>query len=578
MSAEHPNAVRVVLAGADPGPLAGQLAALDSRRRITVTAFTGMADLPTDTAFALVSTGLRAPDDVLLRLLDDPALTGVAALVAPPADGAPADVLTAGAVVQSAGSAVHAVTDPDSSSLRAVVVPVSLAAAAVRVLAAIPAAGLAPDTAQDTTGAVDLALVALVRSSLGPVTAVRAEPLPARRDGGTLPPFDPQAPLRSAARPGDGFWSTFVLRRISARLTPWFVRHGIAANAVTVVSFLLGAAAGPLFACAGYPGLVAGAVLLQLALVLDCVDGEIARATRTRSALGAWLDGATDRVKEYGALAGLAVAAGGARWWLLAGVGLAVQTVRHVQDHAFDKGVLAEWRSSLRDRRPLADTTPWHRPPGTPAGPDRLTGSPSIWLRRVLRMPIAERWLVLSVAAAAHRPGAGLVAYAALTGFAWLFTVPGAVVRARRLPAASAAMTRRLTAFADPGIVPMPVSAWTVPVVATVVEYAAVLATASAASFAWAAAVAWHRYDVLYRGGDVPPVVGRLAGGWPLRAAVAVALAVVGGVDPSARHVVAAVLVAGALWLAAVTLPESLRHGVRTARSSPARVVAEAAA
>ena len=45
-------------------------------------------------------------------------------------------------------------------------------------------------------------------------------------------------------------------------------------------------------------GYVAGAVLLQAAFTLDCVDGQLARYTRTFSKLGAWLDSIFDRARS----------------------------------------------------------------------------------------------------------------------------------------------------------------------------------------------------------------------------------------------------------------------------------------
>ena len=63
------------------------------------------------------------------------------------------------------------------------------------------------------------------------------------------------------------------------------------------------------FATGERAGLVAGAVLLQVAFTLDCVDGQLARYTRTFTKLGAWLDSIFDRGKEYVVFAGLAIGA-----------------------------------------------------------------------------------------------------------------------------------------------------------------------------------------------------------------------------------------------------------------------------
>ena len=67
---------------------------------------------------------------------------------------------------------------------------------------------------------------------------------------------------------------------------------------------VVGLAAAALFAVGEPVALVAGALLLQLSLVLDCVDGDVARYTRRFSPLGAWLDASTDRLKEFACYAG----------------------------------------------------------------------------------------------------------------------------------------------------------------------------------------------------------------------------------------------------------------------------------
>jgi hypothetical protein len=311
------------------------------------------------------------------------------------------------------------------------------------------------------------------------------------------------------------------------------VHRRIPANTVTVLSALVGVAAAISFAFGTYPALVFGALLLQVSLVLDCVDGEIARATRTRSPFGAWLDAATDRLKEYAALAGLAIAAG-AGWWWVATAGMVVQTARHMHDFAFSKGVLAAYRRAReRDTRPLTDTSAWVRPTGSSAGE---SGSASMWLRRVIHMPIGERWLVLSVAALLDAPGAGLVTYLALAVLSGGWTLLGALRRTTSAVAEFGTVFRRTLAdYRDDGVL-LPLTLGRGP--------GGVLGwlpfgphsgrrcrghradpdrrrRLGAAAFVWFALVAWHRYDVIYRrGGEtpaVPTMVSILGGGWPAR-------------------------------------------------------------
>ena len=83
--------------------------------------------------------------------------------------------------------------------------------------------------------------------------------------------------------------------------------------------------------------MIAGAILLQLAFTFDCVDGQLARYTRTFTKLGAWLDSVFDRTKEYLVFAGLAIGASrtGDDVWLLAGAALTLQVMRHSIDFSY---------------------------------------------------------------------------------------------------------------------------------------------------------------------------------------------------------------------------------------------------
>ena len=81
-------------------------------------------------------------------------------------------------------------------------------------------------------------------------------------------------------------------------------RRGLTPNQVTTISMLSGSSPPPGSRPASAGGMVAGAILLQAAFTLDCVDGQLARYTRTFTKLGAWLDSIFDRTKEYVVFAG----------------------------------------------------------------------------------------------------------------------------------------------------------------------------------------------------------------------------------------------------------------------------------
>ena len=123
--------------------------------------------------------------------------------------------------------------------------------------------------------------------------------------------------------------------QVQARLEPWF--NGASVSVMTQISAAVGVLAAGGFATGERPGMVAGAVLLYFAFVLDCVDGQLARYTRQFSKLGAWLDSVFDRTKEYLVFAGLAIGASrtGDDVWLLAGAALTLQVMRHSIDFSY---------------------------------------------------------------------------------------------------------------------------------------------------------------------------------------------------------------------------------------------------
>ena len=107
-----------------------------------------------------------------------------------------------------------------------------------------------------------------------------------------------------------GDWmSALVYRPISFWITPIFLNLSVTASQVTTLGLLI-ALALPLLAFAtGHTAYIAVAVLAIVFVILDCVDGNIARVTRTASKKGHYLDFLTDivfRIALYGAVGILA--------------------------------------------------------------------------------------------------------------------------------------------------------------------------------------------------------------------------------------------------------------------------------
>jgi len=222
---------------------------------------------------------------------------------------------------------------------------------------------------------------------------------------------DPErARLDAAVKANDGFFTTFFVSPYSKYVARWAARRGLRPNQVTAASLALGALAAAAFADGRRWGLVAGALLLQVAFTTDCVDGQLARYTENFSDFGAWLDATFDRLKEYLVYAGLGIGAAraGAPVWALAGAALTLQTARHM--------VIFSWV-----------------PPVPPTPPERgaRVGSAG-WLRRMAVFPIGERFAAISLTAALFTPRTTFIVLLAWGGFAALWEIAG---RARRVMA-----------------------------------------------------------------------------------------------------------------------------------------------
>jgi hypothetical protein len=262
--------------------------------------------------------------------------------------------------------------------------------------------------------------------------------------------------LDSAVKGADGFFTTFFVSTYSRYIARWCAHRGFTPNQVTTVSVLIGLVAAIAFATGERWGLVTGGVLVYLAFVTDCVDGQLARYTRQFSKLGAWLDSVFDRTKEYLAFAGLAI--GASRMddpvWLLACAAITLQTARHMSDFSFGgsqreaightpqppvaqaldaAGQAAETRRS--DRR--EDLPP---PPRERSLPDRVLGAwhridraPGVrWIKKMIAFPIGERFAVIAITAALFTPRVTFIVLLAWGGVAALYTQTGRVLRSLR--------------------------------------------------------------------------------------------------------------------------------------------------
>jgi choline kinase/phosphatidylglycerophosphate synthase len=190
----------------------------------------------------------------------------------------------------------------------------------------------------------------------------------------------------SLTKPSDGPVSRFLNRPISTRLSIALSPLRLHPDLVSLVSFVVAAAAAGAIAAGN--GL-AGGILVQLSSILDGTDGEIARLQLRASPSGALLDGILDRIGDA-----LVIAAAAA--WAI-GLGRDPSTVAVATVAATTASMLS---MASKDRIVAL---------GMPAMPERALG----WLfgGRDARL------LILAVAVALAQPIAGIVVVA-VTGLA----------------------------------------------------------------------------------------------------------------------------------------------------------------
>ncbi|MEU9830377.1 CDP-alcohol phosphatidyltransferase family protein [Streptosporangium sp. NPDC048047] len=299
------------------------------------------------------------------------------------------------------------------------------------------------------------------------------------------------ARLDAAVKADDGFFATYAVSSWSGHLLRPAAALGLTPNAVTWFSAGLALLAAAWFSAGTRPALVAGAVLVYLSFVLDCVDGQLARYTRIFSPAGAWLDAIFDRAKEYVVYVGLAVgyaaghdAPGGGPEgiWALAVAAMILQALRHMIDFSYagSRADAARTRSAgphgvpagpAGPAGPAARPAPSHPvpaarpappsgasagPPADPAsaGPEPGEGaravppggppqgnpvvrlsrllersSPTRWLKKIVVLPIGERMALISVTAALFNARVTFLALLTWGGVAALYTLTGRIGR-----------------------------------------------------------------------------------------------------------------------------------------------------
>ncbi|MER5400871.1 DUF5941 domain-containing protein [Streptomyces sp. NPDC002599] len=280
-------------------------------------------------------------------------------------------------------------------------------------------AAAAPENLVERLGeALEADDLSVHRPELGTlVAAVPADPQ--ERNGvrqAVLAVDDEAVRLRSAVKARDGFFTTYCISPYSRYIARWCARRGLTPNQVTTASLITALIAAGCAATGTRAGFVVAGLLLMFSFVLDCTDGQLARYSLQYSTLGAWLDATFDRAKEYAYYAGLALGAarGGDDVWALALGAMILQTCRHVVDFSFNEA----------NHDATANTSP------TAALSDKLDSVGwTVWVRRMIVLPIGERWAMIAVLTALTTPRITFYALLAGCAFAATYTTAGRVLR-----------------------------------------------------------------------------------------------------------------------------------------------------
>jgi phosphatidylglycerophosphate synthase len=213
--------------------------------------------------------------------------------------------------------------------------------------------------AADLGAALDQLAVAgrLTAASVAPFYCARLS------DAGDIPRVEREYLRRANGGDGEGFF-TRNIRAFSIPLSRRLLRLPIKANHVTIMGFLCSLVAGLAFSFGTYAAGLVGALLYFVSMVLDCCDGEVARATFSDSRFGAWFETITDYLSYFAVLGGIlwgdmhavgfarhalgSAIGGGATFAIMAIVGYMRARIARDNPGAFDDALAADLREGTQ--------------------------------------------------------------------------------------------------------------------------------------------------------------------------------------------------------------------------------------
>lgn len=213
--------------------------------------------------------------------------------------------------------------------------------------------------------------------------------------------------VKSQVKKEDPLWGHYVAQKLSALLSAALFFTPITPHAITLISLALGWTAAALFALGETTPLIAGAVLLNLSLIFDCADGQVARLKGLSSHVGGWMDFHADKLKDVALLIGFAYGASLQRpewseWIFIAAfAGIAFQFLRNISALHRDISSLKATGKKDSPKDVIQD------------GGSQLKRS----LKHSLLFKLADRVLFFSVFAILNQAAIGIFIYAGLECF-----------------------------------------------------------------------------------------------------------------------------------------------------------------
>src|SRR6056297_1613048 len=158
----------------------------------------------------------------------------------------------------------------------------------------------------------------------------------------------------------DSVWTRRVLRPLSVPVAWFCLRLKLRANTVSYLSALICIAGGLLFVSSNIGWALLGPLLFNLFALLDCADGNMARATNTTGPYGGWADALGGYIAYIVVLLSLGYAAGvhsaaffGLQispqlWMLIGGIGTAANMLMRLAYQSY-KNIAPEGQSSAKE-------------------------------------------------------------------------------------------------------------------------------------------------------------------------------------------------------------------------------------